>query len=214
MESEPTFGKPSDQTTVVTQATVPPFFGATMTRDAPIGALISILVGIGLVIVKVVAFPTLDLNLLIVSVFSSIDPAIGTYVGALFAIPTSTVPTPLAWLQYIYSAFLVFPSNLGWFVGGLLVAIVRVQRGREEGNLKPGWDTFWYGAVAIEIPFLVFGVIFLFSSLSAGAVTLQGFTGSVLLFFLLFFLMPMFWMAMLMSLLGSLIGSVLMKKKV
>ena len=213
MESEPNFGKGSEQA-VTTQTTVPPFFGATMTRDAPIGALISILVGVVLVIIKMAAFPELDLNSWIVSVFSSIDPDIGNYVGAVLTIPTSTIATPLAMLQYIYSAFLVFPSNLGWFIGAFIVAVIRVQRGREEGNLKPGWDTFWYGAVAIEIPFLVFGVVFLLSSLDAAAITLQGFSGSVLLFFLLFFLMPMFWLAMLMSLLGSLFGTVIMKKKV
>jgi hypothetical protein len=213
MESEPNFGKGTEQA-VTTQATVSPFFGATMTRDAPIGALISILVGIVLVIVKLAAFPALDLNSWIITVFASIDPDIGTYVGAVLTIPTSTVQTPLAMLQYIYSAFLVFPSNLGWFAGAFIVAVIRVQRGRDEGNLKAGWDTFWYGAVAIEIPFLVFGVIFLLSSLDAAAITLQGFSGSILLFFLLFFLMPMFWMAMLMSLLGSLLGTVIMKKKV
>src|SRR5271157_819599 len=162
MESEPNFSKGTEQA-VTTQATVPPFFGATMIRDAPIGALISILVGIALVIVKVAVFPTLDLNSWIISVFSSINADVGNYIGAVISIPTSTVQTPLALLQYIYSAFLVFPSNLGWFVGALIVAILRVQRGTEEGNLKPGWDTFWYGAVAIEIPFLIFGVIFLVS---------------------------------------------------
>src|SRR5271157_1885545 len=104
MESEPSFGKGSEQPAATVQTAVPPFFGATMLRDAPIGALISILVGILLVIIKVTAFPTLDLNSWMINVFTSISPTVGSYVGALLGIPTSTLATPLAMLQYIYSA--------------------------------------------------------------------------------------------------------------
>jgi hypothetical protein len=217
MESEPDFAKGSGA--VTPQAVAPPFFGATMTRDSPIGAIISILVGLALVplysVLKGSTFNSTDPNTWIIGVIAQLagDESVGNYIGAVISIPTSTISTPLVYLQYIYAAFLLFPSNLSWFAGAFIVAAIRVRKGRDEGNLKPGWDTFWYGAVAIEIPFLVFGVIFLISSINAGAVTLQGFTGSVLLFFLLFFLMPMFWIAMLMSLLGSLLGSVIMKKK-
>jgi len=193
-----------------TAAPAPPTFQASMVRDAAVGALICIVLGLVLLVI-----PTQNLNAWMISALSSISSDIGMYAGAILSIPTTSDPaTPLSIIKFIYAAFLMFPSNLSWFLGGFLVATVRVRRGRDEGNIKPGWDLFWYGLVSVEIPFILFGVIFLLSSLNPALMVLQGFSGSVLLYFLLMFLMPMFWMALILSLLGSLVGSAIAKKSI
>ncbi len=192
-----------------TAAPAPPTFQASMVRDAAVGALICIV--IGLVLLAIPGMP--NLNSWMITALSSVSPDIGMYAGAILSVPTTSDPaTPLSVIKFLYAAFLMFPSNLGWFVGGILVSSVRVRRGRDEGNIKPGWDLFWYGLVSVEIPFMIFGVIFLLSSLNPALMVLQGFSGSVLLYFLLMFLMPMFWMALILALLGSLIGSAVAKK--
>jgi hypothetical protein len=199
----------------VTVSAPAPAFSASMTRDAPIGTLISVVLGFVLLIVQLVAMPGFNLNAYLVSAFSAIDVDIGTYAGGILSIPNMTDQnTPLVILPYIYAAFLSFPACLSWFVGGFLVALIRVRKGLDEGNLKPGWDVFWYGMVIVEIPFAVFGIMFLLLSLSPGSYLAQGFAGGVLLFFLLFFLQPTFWIGMLTSLTGSMVGSILAKKKI
>ena len=75
---------------------------------------------------------------------------------------------------------------------------------------------FWYGLIPVEIPFAIFGITFLFSSISPGTALIptQGFTGSVFLFYLLFFMQPMFWIGLLCALVGSFLGAVIAKKTV
>ncbi|MHA1683821.1 MAG: hypothetical protein ACTSUE_22975 [Promethearchaeota archaeon] len=196
-----------------TSAVAPPYFQALMSRDAPIGALISFLVGFGLLVVKVVAFPDLNLNMWLVDAFNMINPEYGSYIGALISVPTtSDANSAFAFLQFFYAVFLSFPANLAWLVGGIIVGSIRVKRGRDDGPMRPGWDTFWYGMLSVEIPFIIFGIIFLFASLNPGAIDLQGFSGSVLIYFLLFFLMPNFWIGLFMALFGSAIGTKMTKK--
>ena len=217
MSKDQVFGQ---TTTVKTAPPAPPFFSATMSRDAPIGALISILIGFSLMIVNFILdqqgiWPMIDLNQWMVSAISDIDPEIGGYIGGLITMPvTNDTATPLFNLQFIYSAFLSFPANLSWLIGGMIVGAIRVGRGRDDGDLKGGWDTFWYGVLAIEIPFMVFSIIFLITSAIPTIATLipLEFSGSVLLFFLLFFITPMFWMGLLMALIGSAIGSKIAKR--
>jgi len=215
------FSKGSAATETVSLAP-PPTFTANMLRDGAIGALISVMIGIVVNIVQVIAFPSLNLNQWMIDVLVKIatgldpknGPLIGGALGGLLGMPITTDPsTPLSILQYFYAAFLSFPANVGWFLGGFLVGFLRIRAGRDEGNLKGGWDTFWYGMISVEIPFLVFGVLFLFTSIIPGLVTISGFAGSILLYFLLFFLMPNFWLSLIFALLGSLVGSSAARKK-
>jgi len=204
-----------------TPTTEQPFFRARMIRDAPIGALISIIIGFILLLIKtsIPSFASLNLNSWMFLAMGKIPyfEDLAGYLEAILSIPTTTdQSTPLYQLQFIYASFLSFPSNLSWLVGGAVVGYLRIRRGRDEGNAKSGWSTFWYGLISIEIPFAVFGVLFLIYSampLTMDVIIMQGFTGSVLLFFLLCFLQPMFWMALIMSMVGSVIGSVIAKKK-
>ncbi|MBD3188279.1 hypothetical protein GF325_15700 [Candidatus Bathyarchaeota archaeon] len=206
LSTTPTSGK-------VSRVDAPPYFQAMMSRDAPIGALITLLIGFGMLGLKFFIFPDLNLNAWVIDAFNMINPEIGSYIGALFNV-TTTADTNSAFflMQFVYAAFLSFPANLSWLVGGILVSVIRVRRGRDQGPLRPGWDTFWYGMLAVEIPFMVFGIVFLFSSLDPGALALQGFSGSVLIYFLLFFLMPNFWIGLFMALFGSAIGTKIANK--
>ncbi|MHA1848902.1 MAG: hypothetical protein ACTSYS_07750 [Promethearchaeota archaeon] len=191
----------------------PEFFTARMTRDAPIGALIAIITGFVLLIVKQMFFPDLDLNGMVATALTSTGSSAATYISAILSIPTVNDPlTPLSIIKYLYASFISFPSNSAWFIAGFIVSYMRIRSGRDEGNLKGGWDAYWYGLVSVEIPFAVFGVIFLFSTLNPALIDLQGFTGSVLLFFLLFFLQPMFWLGLIICLLGSIVGAKVARK--
>lgn len=204
----------SKQSTSTATVAVAPTFTASMTRDAPIGALISLLIGFVLLILKDMLFPGLNLNAWMVSALTQIDEEIGMFAGALLLIPTSTdTASSLYILQYVYTAFLSFPSVLGWFVGGFLIGFLRIRKGRDEGNLRGGWDVFWYGLASVEIPFAVFGILFLVLTLNPAFMAAQAYAGGLLLFFLLFFLQPTFWLGLLLSLTGSLLGSVIARKK-
>lgn len=192
-----------------------PYFSARMLRDAPIGAVISIVIGFVLLFVKESTMPGLNLNSWMITALASIDPDIGMYAGALLNVPTLNDPTTPLWMfQYAYASFLSFPSILAWVVGGFIVSFLRIKKGRDEGNLKAGWDVFWYGLLAVEIPFALFGVMFLIFSVTPFAYDMQGFTGSILLYFLLFFLQPMFWLGLFCSLFGSWLGAILAKKNI
>ncbi|MFX0102786.1 MAG: hypothetical protein ACFFCS_24675 [Candidatus Hodarchaeota archaeon] len=193
-----------------------------MTRDAPLGALISILIGFGLLILKPFIMPGINLNAWMITAIQSLDLGIDDWelyssaIGGLINMPhTNDALTPLSMIQYIYAAFLSFPSVIGWFIGGMIVSHRRIRRGIDQGNLRGGWATFWYGLMSIELPLVVFGVIFLITAIipGAGMMSIQGFTGSVVLFFLLFLLQPMFWFAMLFALLGSAIGGAAARKQ-
>ncbi len=193
-----------------------------MMRDGAIGALLSIAVGFGLLFVQLGLFPNVNLNRwmidVIVSMVTKTDPEngalIGSAIGGLFNIPiTSNTNSPFYMLQFFYASFLSFPSNIAWFLGGLLVGFKRVRSGRDEGNLKAGWDTFWYAMLSIEIPlFLFLGIFLITSIIPSAAPLLMGFSGSLLLYFLLFFLMPNFWLGLIFALLGSMAGSTMGRK--
>jgi hypothetical protein len=202
----------------VTAAPVPDSFRARMIRDAPIGALISIAIGIVILLAG-----SLNLNGWMIEAIQSLigtkgsSALIGSDIGGVLGLPnvinSNTTPSVV---QYIYASFVMFPSNLSWIVGGFIVSFARIRKGRDDGNLHGGWDVFWYGLIAVEIPFAIFGIIFLLSSISPGSalIALQGFTGSVFLFYLLFFIQPTFWIGLLCSLVGSFLGAVAAKKTV
>jgi hypothetical protein len=212
--AEMDFSKQSAGPVTTTTFAPPPTFTANMMRDAAIGALISIGIGFGLLFVQMGLFPSLNLNRWMISTIGNLAGSNGVYVEALLGVPLSTDSlTPFYVLQYVYAAFISFPSNIAWFFGGLIVGALRIRSGRDEGNLKAGWDTFWYAMLSIEIPFAIFGVIFLITVLIPGAFTIAAFAGSLLLYFLLFFLMPMFWLGLIFALLGSAVGSAVAKKK-
>jgi len=220
--AEMEFSKQAQAAGATSSLAPPATFTAWMTRDAAIGAMIAIGMGFGLLFVQLNLFPTVNLNRwminTIVGLISQSDMGsaelIGGALGGLLNIPiTADMSTPFYGLQFVYAAFLSFPSNLAWLVGGMVVAFLRVRAGRDEGNLKAGWDTYWYAMLSIEIPFAVFGVIFIISSLTPELMVVSAFAGSLLLYFLLFFLMPMFWLGLIFALLGSMIGSVIARKK-
>ena len=201
----------SKQPGSATQATAPPFFSASMTRDAPVGALISVIAGFVLLLVM-----DMNLNAYLVSGLSAISEDVGLYAGGILSVPNLglfNVEFPRL-ISYVYAVFLSFPACMAWLIGGIIVAVMRIKKGRDEGNLRPGWDVFWYGLVIIEIPFAIFGVAFLILSLNPASYVEQGFAGSVLLYFLLIFLQPTFWIGMLSALVGSLIGSVIAKRSI
>jgi hypothetical protein len=200
----------------------PPTFNAWMLRDAAIGALLAIGLGFGLLLIQLGLFPDVNLNRWMINAIMSLvsqsgmDNAdlIGGALGGLLNIPITTdASSPFYMLQFVYAAFLSFPSNIAWLLGGIVVAFLRVRAGRDEGNLKAGWDMYWYAMLSIEIPFAVFGIMFLISSFTPELFIISAFAGSLLLYFLLFFLMPMFWLGLIFALLGSMIGSVLARKK-
>jgi len=191
----------------------PASFNAFMVRDGAIGAMISIAAGFGLLFLQLGLFPDVNLNSWMINALSNAVGDAGVYISAVLNIPITTdMNSPFFLLQYFYAAFLSFPSNLAWLLGGLIVGYKRVRSGRDEGNLKAGWDTFWYAMLSIEIPFAVFLGIFLISSLIPSAAVIAAFSGSLLLYFLLFFLMPMFWLGLIFALLGSMIGSTMGRK--
>ncbi len=208
----------SPATTTVGSIAPPPTFNASMMRDGAIGALISIGVGFGLLFIQLGLFPELNLNMWMVTALQDLmtrlgQGSIGMYLGAVLGIPnTPVVSSPFYFMQFFYAAFLSFPSNVGWLLGGLIVGYKRVRSGRDEGNLKAGWDTFWYGMLSIEIPFLAFLAIFLICALIPGAAVVATFAGSLLFYLLLFFLMPMFWLGLIFALIGSMIGSTMGRK--
>jgi hypothetical protein len=204
------FSKTSTTTTTVA---VPPTFSASMARDAPLGALIAIGLGFVLLLVQMAAFPEVNLNQWMITALSNTAGESGVYISAVLNIPITTDTTsPFYFLQFIYGAFLSFPANISWFVGALIVGFLRVRRGRDEGNLRAGWDTYWYALVSIEIPFIIFGIIMLLTFWNPVNAVVAAFSGSLLLYFLLFFLMPMFWLGLIFSLLGSIIGSLIAKR--
>ncbi len=208
--SDVDFSKTSTTTTTVA---VPPTFTASMSRDAPLGALIAIVLGFVLLLVQMVSFPEVNLNQWMINALSGLSEDAGMYIRAVLSIPITTDTTsPFYFLQFIYGAFLSFPANISWFVGAFIVGFLRVRRGRDEGNLRAGWDTYWYALVSIEIPFVVFGIILLITSMSPATMVVSAFSGSLLLYFLLFFLMPMFWLGLVFSLVGSIVGSIVAKK--
>lgn len=207
-------GQGSASTTTVVAP--PPTFSAWVRRDAAIGAGISIALGFALYFLQLYLFPDINLNKWMINTVAGFvdDPLIQGVIKALLDIPiTGDTSTPFSILPGVYAAFLSFPSNLAWFVGGFLVAFLRVRSGRDEGNLRSGWDTFWFAMLSIEIPFALFGVMFLISSIIPGMTVVAAFAGSLLLYFLLFFLMPMFWLGLIFALLGSMVGSTVARKK-
>ncbi|MEX2683376.1 MAG: hypothetical protein Q6373_017500 [Candidatus Sigynarchaeota archaeon] len=216
MSQDVNFPKQESSTAVSTVLAPPATFTAWVQRDGAIGALVSIALGFGLLFVQLSLFPDVNLNQWMINTIASFvnDDMIKGVIQAVFNIPITGEPTsPFYLLQFVYAAFLAFPSNLAWFFGALLVSYKRVRGGRDEGNLRGGWDTFWYAMLSIEIPFAIFGVIFLISSLIPELFVVAAFAGSLLLYFLLFFLMPMFWLGLLFALVGSIIGSTMARKK-